>query len=124
LNSKGAKQPLWTPIPLGETGSPIHFTTPEGDKVKIWLSDRTDRKGEELYWRVNVADLKALGEKHCRFTGPRKATADIIRVEGSSHIPLTRLKPNPPAASNRTSGLDRGATRFGSTSKRRKSFKS
>jgi hypothetical protein len=44
-----------------------HLTTPQGDKVKL-----------------------------CGFTEPRKATSDIIRIEGS-HVPLTRLKPIPPA---------------------------
>jgi hypothetical protein len=76
---------------------PVSFTTPHGERIKIWTSDRKDRKGEEVYWAVNLKDLKKAGEKRCGFSEPRKATPDIIRAEGNSHVPLTRLKPNPPA---------------------------
>jgi hypothetical protein len=62
--------------------------------VRIWTSVR-NRKGEEVYWRLNIADCPR--ERRCGFTEPRKATSEIIRIEGSSHIPLTRLNPNPPA---------------------------
>jgi hypothetical protein len=75
----------------------VSFTTPAGDKARIWLSDRRARKGEAIYWRVNLQALKKRGEKRCGFSEPRKATLDIIEIEGSSHVPLTRLKPNPPA---------------------------
>jgi hypothetical protein len=74
------------------------LTTPDGDKVRVWSSARTDRKGEGVYWKVNVEELKRLGEKRCGFSEPRKATQDIIAVEGNSHIPLTRLKPEPRAS--------------------------
>jgi hypothetical protein len=47
--------------------------------------------------RVNIADLKDRREKACDFAEPRKATSDVIRIEGWSHVPLTRLKPIPPA---------------------------
>jgi hypothetical protein len=80
-----------------QKSQPANFTTPDGDRVRIWPSGRTDRKGEEVYWRVNLKELKRLGEKCCGFSEPRKATSDIKWIEGSSHIPLTRLKPNPPA---------------------------
>jgi len=58
------------------------------------VANRKNRKGEEVYWGVNLKDLKKLGEKPCGFSEPRKATSDIIQVEGSD-IPLTRLKLNP-----------------------------
>jgi hypothetical protein len=96
LKTKGAENHFWTPIPPGETGSPIHFATPEGDKGRIWVSDRKDREGEEVYWRVNLKGLRELGESHCGSTESRRADPDIIRIEGSQ-VPLTRLKPNPPA---------------------------
>ncbi len=75
----------------------MSFTTPEGDRVRIWPSDRRDRKGEKVYWRVNLKDLRRSGEERCGFGEPRKATPDIIRIEGNSHVPLTRLEPDPPA---------------------------
>jgi hypothetical protein len=34
------------------------FTTPEGDKGRIWVSDRKDRGGEDVYWRSAIADAK------------------------------------------------------------------
>src|SRR6185437_6150495 len=54
---------------------------------------RNDRRGEEVYWRVNIAEA----ERPCGFSEPREATSDVIRIEGNSHVHLTRLKPNPPA---------------------------
>jgi hypothetical protein len=88
----------WTDFVEGIPPSQLsHLTTPDGDKVKLWSSARTDRRGEEVYWRVNIADLNARGEKRCGFSEPRDATSDVIRIEGNSHVPLTRLKPNPPA---------------------------
>jgi len=46
------------------------------------LSGRDDRKGEEVYWRVNLKELKRLGEKRCGFSEPREAPADVIGTEG------------------------------------------
>ena len=80
-----------------QKSQPVSFTAPEGDRVRICLSGREDRKGEEVYWRVNLKELKRLGKKRCGFSEPREAPADVIGTEGCSHIPLTRLKPNPPA---------------------------
>jgi hypothetical protein len=98
LKTKGAEKHFWTPIPPGPNTSPIEFTTPEGDKGRIWTwQPRNQVKGEEIFWRSAIAELKRLGEKRCGFSEPRKATSDIIQVEGSSHVPLTRLKPNAPA---------------------------
>jgi hypothetical protein len=96
LKTNGAEKHFWTPIPH-DARSPIHFTTPEGDKGRIWISDRNDRRGEELYWRVNIAEAKRLAERPCGFSEPREATSDVIRIEGNSHVHLTRLEPNPPA---------------------------
>jgi hypothetical protein len=82
----------------GQSGSPIQFTTPEGDKGRIWTwKPRTQVKGEEIYWRSAINEAKKLWKRPCGFSEPRKATSDILDVEGNSHIPLTRLKPNPPA---------------------------
>jgi hypothetical protein len=36
LKTKGAEKHLWPPIPPAPTESPIQFTTPEGDKGRIW----------------------------------------------------------------------------------------
>jgi len=58
LKTKGAQKHLWTPIPPGPNRSPIQFTTPEGDKGRIWLSDRKDRGGEDVYWRSAIAEAK------------------------------------------------------------------
>ena len=73
--------------------NPIGFITPDGRKGRVWLG--AAGVGDDRHWRVNLKDLPA--EKRCGFTDPRKATADIIRIEGNSHIPLTRLNPDPPA---------------------------
>jgi hypothetical protein len=58
LKTKGAEEHLWTPIPPGPNRSPIQFTTPEGDKGRIWVSDRKDREGEDVYWRSAIAEAK------------------------------------------------------------------
>jgi DNA-directed RNA polymerase subunit RPC12/RpoP len=73
---------------------PVSFTTPEGDRVRVYLSGCEDRKGDELYWSVNLKGLKRLEQKRCGFSDPREAPADIIGTEGCSHIPLTRRKPD------------------------------
>jgi hypothetical protein len=80
-----------------QESQPAGFATSKGNRVRICLSGREDRKGEEVYWRVNLKELKRLGENRCGFSEPRKAPADVIGTEGCSHIPLTRLKSNPPA---------------------------
>ena len=72
--------------------NPISFITADGRKGRVWLG--AAGVGDERQWRVDLKDLPA--EKQCGFTDTRRDTADIIRIEGSSHIPLTRLKPNPP----------------------------
>lgn len=91
LKTKGAEQHFSAPIPPPETGS---FITPQGERGRIWTSARK-RKGEEAYWRINIADCPR--ERRCGFTEWRKSDADIIRIERNSHVPLTRLTPNPPA---------------------------
>ncbi len=58
LKTKGAEKHFWTSIPLGPNLSPIQFTTPEGDKGRIWVSDRKDREGEDVYWRSAIAEAK------------------------------------------------------------------
>ena len=74
----------------------VSFTTPEGNRLRICSSGCVDRKGEEVYWRVNLKELKRLAEKRCGFSERREAPADVFGTESCSHIPLTRLKPNPP----------------------------
>ena len=73
--------------------NPISFITPDGRKARVWLGGAG--VGDDRYWRVNLKCLPA--ERRCGFTEPRMATSDIIRIEGSPHIRLTRLHPNPPA---------------------------
>ena len=58
MKTKGAEKHLWTPIPPGPNRSPIQFTSPEGDKGRIWVSDRKDRGGEDVYWRSAVTEAK------------------------------------------------------------------
>ena len=123
LKTKPAKTVREQVLAQRDKPNPISFITPDGRKGRVWLG--AAGVGDDRHWRVNLKDLPA--EKQCGFTDPRKATADIIRIEGKSHIPLTRLNPDPPArdlhASNRTFGPDRGATKSGSTSKRKRSFR-
>jgi hypothetical protein len=73
--------------------NPINFITPDGRNGRVWLGAAS--VGDDRHWRVNLKDLPA--EKRCNFAEPRNATPDIIRIEGSSHIPLMRPNPNPPA---------------------------
>ena len=80
-----------------QASQPVSFTTPDYDWIRIWTSDQSSRKGDEVYWRVNLDELKRLGEKGCAFSEPRDAPADVIGTEGCSHIPLTRLRPDSPA---------------------------
>src|SRR5262245_8663959 len=59
LKTNGAEKHLWTPIPPRPNGSPIQFTTPEGEKGRIWSwEDRTQIEGEEVFWRSAVAKAK------------------------------------------------------------------
>jgi hypothetical protein len=58
LKTKGAEKHFWTSISPGPNRSPIQFTTPEGDKGRIWVSDRKDREGEDVYWRSAIAEAK------------------------------------------------------------------
>jgi len=81
----------------GQASQPVSFTTREGERVKIWTSDRKNRKGEEVYWRVNLDELKRPPQKHYGFSEPSEATSDVVRIEGNSRTPLTRLKPDSPA---------------------------
>jgi hypothetical protein len=82
LKTNGAEKHFWTPIPPTATGSPIHFTTPEGDTGRIWTRDcRSQIEGEEVFWRVNLNDLKRIAEKRCGFSEPREAPTDVIRDE-------------------------------------------
>ena len=94
LKAKGAWGAFSEGIPPSQSS---HLTTPDGDKAKLWSSARKDRKGEGAYWKANVRYLLDHPEKHRGFSEPRKATADIIRIEGWSRVPLGRLKPEPPA---------------------------
>jgi hypothetical protein len=111
-----------------QTSQPISFTTPEGDRVKIWTSNHKERKGGEVYWRVNLDELKRIAQQHCGFSEPSEATSHVARTEGNSRIPLTRLKPDSPARDSNCVQPDiwprPGATRSGSTSRLRRNFKS
>ena len=92
LKTKPAKTVREQVLAQHDKPNPTSFITPDGRRGRVWLGDAG--VGDERQWRVNLKDLPA--EKQCGFTDTRRDTADIIRIEGSSHIPLTRLKPNPP----------------------------
>ena len=65
------------------------FKMNEGNKFRVWPSATSGG-------RVWVGHLEERWHrKLCGFSEPRDATAKIIRVEGNSHIPLTRLEPEP-----------------------------
>ena len=70
LKTKGAEKHLWTPIPPGPNRSAIKFTTPEGDKGRVWVSDRKDREGEEVYWRSAIAEAKKRGALAAKIDDP------------------------------------------------------
>jgi len=84
LKTKGAETRFWTLIPPGELASPVSFTTPAGDRGRIWISDRNSRKGEELYWLVNIADCPR--ERPFRDGVPitKNIPAHIVAIEGWS----------------------------------------
>lgn len=93
LKPKPAKTVREQVLAQHDKRSPISFITPDGRKGRVWLG--AAGVGDDRHWRVYLKDLPA--EKHCGFTDTRMATTDIIRIEGNSHIPLTRLNPDPPA---------------------------
>ena len=65
------------------------FGMPEGNKFRVWPSATSGG-------RVWVGHLEDRWHgTPCGFNEYRFATANNIRVEGNSHIPLTRLKPEP-----------------------------
>jgi hypothetical protein len=92
LKAKPAKTVREQLLAQRDKPSPINFVTPDGRKGRVWLG--AAGVGDDRHWRVNLKDQPA--EKGCGFTGPQKGTAEIIRIEGHSHIPLTRLLPDPP----------------------------
>jgi hypothetical protein len=76
LKTKGAGKHSWTPIAPGPNRSPIQFTTPEGDKGRIWLSDRKDREGEDLYWRSAIAEARKRGALAVKETEANRSRFD------------------------------------------------
>ena len=91
MKTKGAEKHLWTPIPPRPIGSPIQFTTPEGDKGRIWSSeDRTQIEGEEVFWGSAVAKAK----NEARAAKEREANAKFDRpadlMGGSQRTPVDR----------------------------------
>ena len=93
LKTKPAKTVREQVLAQRDKPNPISFIAPDGRRGKVWLG--ATGVGDDRHWRVNLKDLPA--EKRCGFTDPCKATAEIIRIEGNTHIPLTRLNPEPPA---------------------------
>jgi hypothetical protein len=127
LKTNGAEKHFWTPIPH-DARSPIHFTTPEGDKGRIWISDRNDRRAKSFIGES--ISLRPRGWQRGRAAsvsrGKRRQTSFVSRA---THTSISRdlspiLQPVIPAVSYPTFGLDRGATRSSSTSRPRRSFKS
>ncbi|HEX2447097.1 MAG TPA: hypothetical protein VHK26_02785 [Methyloceanibacter sp.] len=90
LKAKAAKTVREQVLAQRDKPNPISFVTPHGRKGRVWLG--AAGVGDDRHWRVNLKEWK-----RCGFTEPRKATADMIRIEGNSHVPLTRLHPNLPA---------------------------
>jgi hypothetical protein len=89
LKTKGAQKHLWTPIRPGPNRSPIQFITPEGDKGRIWVSDRKDREGEDVYWRSAIAEAKkraALAAKESKAN--RHSPVDLVngRLRGKVEL--------------------------------------
>jgi hypothetical protein len=77
LKTKGAKTDIWTPIPPCETASPIPFTTPEGEKGRIWTkADRTRVKGEEVYWLVNIAEAIKIRDREAKERAAKRSIFD------------------------------------------------
>jgi hypothetical protein len=93
LKTKPAKSVRQQVLAQRDKANPISFVTPDGRTGRVWLGAAGG--GDDCYWRVNLKDLREL--KRCTFSDPRKATEDITRIEGNSHIPLTRLNPEAPA---------------------------
>ena len=103
MKTKGAEKHFWTSIPPGPNRSPIQFTTLEGDKGRIWVSDRKDREGEDVYWRSAIAEAKkraALAAKESEANRSRfDSPVDLVngrlrgRVELRKAILDTKLVP-------------------------------
>src|SRR5262245_53302851 len=93
LKAKAAKTVCEQVLAQCDKPNPISFVTPDGRKGRVWLG--TAGVGDDRHWRMNLKDLPT--ETRRSFAEPRKATSDVICIEGSSHIPLMRPNPNPPA---------------------------
>ncbi|HSJ77914.1 MAG TPA: hypothetical protein VK913_04180, partial [Erythrobacter sp.] len=94
LKTKPAKTVREQVLAHCDKPNPISFITPDGRKGRVWLG--AAGVGDDRHWRVNLNELPT--EKRCAFGDQRKAaTADIVRIERNSHIPLTRINPDPPA---------------------------
>src|SRR5262249_40529172 len=57
-----------------QESQPVSFPTSEGNPVRICLSGRVDRKGEEVYWRVNPKEPRRNGGEGPRVSPPPPAT--------------------------------------------------
>src|SRR5262245_25444449 len=87
LKTKGAEEHLWTPIPSGPNRSPVQFTTPEGDKGRIWISDRNDREREDVYWRSAIAEARSELPR-----GPRRERPTAARSDNPVDLVNGRLR--------------------------------
>jgi hypothetical protein len=92
LNIKGAEKHFSAPIPpdLGafvraqiiaqqDQPNPIHFTTPDGIKGRVWLaSDEQGRKkiGDDHHWRMNVPAAAKVDEDARRL----RASASMMEI--------------------------------------------
>lgn len=84
LKTKPAKTVHEQVLPQRDKPNPISFITADGRRGRVWLA--AAGVGDDRHWRVNLNDLPA--EKGRGFTEPRKASADIIRIEGQfAHSP-------------------------------------
>jgi len=87
LKTKGAKKNFWTSIPPGPNRFPIQFTTPEGNKGRIWASGRKDRDGEDVYWRSAIAEAKKRAAK-----AAKKSEANRSRFDSPVDLVNGRLR--------------------------------
>ena len=96
--------------------NPIGFTLPDGTKGRVWLaSDERGNKiiGDDRHWRVHIADCPRGRPWRAPVASSWSPTAQelnrplinageentdaVQKIEGSAHIPLHRLVPDPPA---------------------------
>ena len=86
---KGAEEGFSAPIPPTKTG--VHcFSMSDGHRGRIWLSDRKKRTGEEVYWRVNIADAIRLAPPIKEVLSHVTTPVDILGGRQRGHCQLRK----------------------------------